>query len=103
MEENIIKIYLTAFPITLIYGGMYEDSRVCNDVVWVSVSEDSVLVSSGISSSIDWAKNDSGFQSREVYRQDDYRKLFPDGYELIWVDTEDAKCHDILSHLVDIQ
>lgn len=97
-EELLLKIYITAFPITWESNGMW-GKDVHHDVRWVSVSQDGNIISSGISSSIDWAKNDSGFQSIEKYRNKEYKELFSDGYELVWVDFELAKNHNILSKI----
>lgn len=55
--------------------------------VVMAMAEDGTCLASHVSSNEDWAKHDIGITSD--WKHEDYRRHYPDGYELVWVD--DAK------------
>lgn len=54
----------------------------------VGLSEDGIALASHASSTIEWAKHDIGVTSD--WQHETYRKAYPDGYEVIWVDDPQA-------------
>jgi hypothetical protein len=56
-------------------------------LVSASMAEDGTALCSHVSSNIAWAKHDIGIGSE--FHHDTYRKFYPDGYELVWVDDPD--------------
>ena len=73
-----MKIYLTCFP-----GGFRK-----GDVLGYALAENGEGLASHLSSNIDFSKHDMGLTSD--WKHDHYTKCFPEGYELIWIDTPDT-------------
>lgn len=57
-----------------------------HDVVVEARAEDGRLLATHVSSCIDWAKHDIGLTSD--WKHDIYRSEFPEGYELIWKESD---------------
>lgn len=71
------KIYLTCFD-----GGFRR-----GDVIGYALGEDGQGLASHLSSGIEWSKHDMGLTSD--WKHDHYEKIYPNGYELIWIDDPD--------------
>ena len=58
---------------------------------WVlvcAIDEDGIILASHTSSSIEWAKHDIGLTSD--WKHELYKKKYPNGYELVWLDDNDG-------------
>jgi hypothetical protein len=71
---NKPKIYLTAIP-----GGIGD-----GDYIGQALAEDGTGICRHLSSSLEFAKHDMGLTSD--WKHEHYKKYYPDGYELEWVD-----------------
>jgi len=70
------KIYLACFP-----------SGFGADVIGYALGEDGQGLASHMSSSEDWSKHDMGLTG--TWKHEHYAKVYPKGYELIWIDDAD--------------
>ncbi len=59
-----------------------------NNVMGYALAEDGVMLATHISSSVDFCKRDLGHTSNN--KHDLYRRHFPKGYELVWLDKPTA-------------
>jgi hypothetical protein len=55
------------------------------DLGVVALADNGMCVGGHVSSSLSFAKHDIGINS--TWHHEDYKKEFPDGYELIWKDN----------------
>lgn len=55
--------------------------------VVIAMDENGFDAGNHVSSSVNWAKHDIGYSNPNHYRHEYYRKAYPDGYELVWVDN----------------
>lgn len=65
------------------------------DCAYIAVAEDGEEVAGHVSSSEDWGKADMGVTNPKGYKHEEYRKKYPNGYELEYV--PDWKAHPFLS------
>ncbi len=72
------KIYLACFPA----AGWGK-----NDVIGYALGEDGQGLASHLSSNIDYSKHDMGLTSD--WKHEVYKEVYPEGYELIWIDDAD--------------
>ena len=72
-----MKIYAYCTP----WGG---------DVLGYAIAEDGTGLTSHLSSNPTWSQHDLGVTSD--WHHDGYRKHYPDGYEVVWV--EDIETHE---------
>jgi len=72
------KIYLACF------GGGFRAS----EVIGYALGEDGQGLASHISSNVAFSKLDMGLTSD--WKHEHYAKVYPDGYELIWIDEPDT-------------
>lgn len=75
----MVKIYLTCFP--------FNWGRDRQDVEGCALGEDGQGLATHLSSNIDWSKHDMGLTSD--WKHDHYAKVYPEGYELVWIDNPD--------------
>ncbi len=73
------KIYLACFPAAGWDRG---------DVIGYALGEDGQELASHLSSGIEWSKHDMGLTS--TWKHDHYASVYPDGYELVWIDDPDT-------------
>jgi hypothetical protein len=70
------------------------------DVVVVALAEDGECVGSHISSNESWAMHDIGINSD--WKHEEYRKHYPDGYELIWLEREELDTNEGLQRALKL-
>jgi len=76
-----MNIYCTA-----VAGGMRE-----GDYIAVALAADGQGLARHLSSSLAFAKHDIGLTSD--WKHDIYKKAYPDGYALVWIDEKDLDAH----------
>jgi len=57
-----------------------------------SLAEDGTGLGGHLSTNESWAKHDIGLTSD--WHHDEYRKHYPDGYEVEWIDTDKLDTHE---------
>jgi hypothetical protein len=62
------------------------------DVGAHALAEDGTGLGGHLSSNVSFAKHDIGLTSD--WHHDDYRKHYPDGYEVEWIDSKDLDTHE---------
>lgn len=62
------------------------------DVIGYALAEDGTGLASHLSSCLSWAKHDMGLTSD--WKHDGYRKHYPDGFELVWLEPEELSGHE---------
>jgi hypothetical protein len=70
------------------------------DVVVVAVAEDGECVGSHISSNKYFAMHDIGVDSD--WHHEDYKKKYPDGYEIVWLEREKLDTHEGLQRALKL-
>jgi hypothetical protein len=61
------------------------------DVYAQAIAEDGTGLGGHLSSNKEWAKHDIGLTSN--WHHDEYRKHYPGGYEVEWIDQENLSTH----------
>jgi len=61
------------------------------DVIGFALAEDGTALAKHLSSSVVFSKHDMGITS--TWHHDEYKKHYPDGYELEWIDEKDLGSH----------
>jgi hypothetical protein len=89
------KIYLVALPTGNSSYGYINDAEITGDVIGMAISEDGKQIASHYCSGVNWAKHDMGLTSD--WKHEIYDDLYPNGYELEWIDIENIKTHPVLS------
>jgi len=64
------------------------------DVIGYAVAEDGYALCSHLSSSVEFSKHDMGLTSD--WKHDIYKKHYPDGYNLVWLDSFDNLPKEVL-------
>jgi hypothetical protein len=85
------KIYVYGVP-TGTGSGAVHGSTVGGDVIAYALAEDGEGLASHYCSSMSFAKHDIGLTSD--WKHDIYKKRYPDGYELEWIDYEALDSHE---------
>ena len=76
-----MNIYCTA-----VEGGIRE-----GDYIAMALAADGQGLAQHLSSSLAFAKHDIGLTSG--WKHDIYKKAYPDGYTLVWIDEKDLDAH----------
>jgi hypothetical protein len=61
------------------------------DVIAYALAEDGTCLAQHLSSSAGFAHHDIGMSSE--WKHDIYRKHYPDGFHLVWIEPEDVAAH----------
>jgi hypothetical protein len=85
------KIYLFAVPTGRSSYGVIRDAEITGDVIGYALCEDGACIASHYSSGAYWARHDMGLTSD--WKHEAYKKKYPDGYELEWIDYADLDGH----------
>lgn len=73
-------------------SGIVQGSTRGGDVIGYAVAEDGTGLSSHLSSSVGFSQHDMGFTG--TWKHDVYKKHYPDGYEVEWVNESDIEGHE---------
>lgn len=84
------KIYLYCLA-TGRGSGSVHDSTVGGDVIGYALADDGECLAMHMSSNVSWSKHDMGLTSD--WKHENYKKNFPDGYELEWIDESELDNH----------
>lgn len=76
-EKALPKIYL-----------FRDGSGMAGFVYGVALAENGALLTGHLSTDEDWLRHDLGLTSD--WKHDHYRRHYPDGYELVWLDNPEA-------------
>jgi len=85
------KIYVYCVPTGRSSYGVINNAEITGDVIGYALAEDGVCIASHFSSGCNWSKHDMGITSD--WHHDSYKKHYPDGYELEWIDFKDLDNH----------